>query len=271
MHTVVAPADLRVQLTDLRANGQRIGFVPTMGFLHEGHLSLMRQAREICDHLVVSIYVNPLQFGPDEDLSTYPRDHEGDAAKCKAVGVDTLFLPPSLYDEDHSTRVSVSALTNRLCGASRPGHFDGVTTVVARLFGLVQPSVAVFGEKDYQQLAVIRRMVRDLSMNVEIIGGALIRDADGLALSSRNQYLDANARTRALTLHRTLQQIRDHSSPSSELRLSEARKTLDVDKIDYLEVVDPLTLEPVAHITAPARVLVAAWIGKTRLIDNMAI
>ena len=271
MDTVLESTELRERIAALRTQGKRIGFVPTMGFLHEGHLSLMRQARTACDHLVVSIYVNPLQFGPNEDLETYPRDIEGDAAKCAAVGVNTLFLPPSLYDDDHSTSVSVTGLTDCLCGATRPGHFDGVTTVVARLFGIVQPHVAVFGEKDYQQLAVIRRMVRDLSMNINIIGGPLIRDTDGLALSSRNKYLDAQARKRALTLHRALQNIRENPSSLSKDRLLAARKTLDVDKIDYIDVVDPLTLQPVHQITGPARALVAAWIGTTRLIDNMAI
>ena len=271
MDTVLESTELRKQMSVHRARGQRIGFVPTMGFLHEGHLSLMRQVRLECDHVVVSIYVNPLQFGPNEDLETYPRDLEGDASKCASVGVDTLFLPPSLYDDNHCTAVSVKGLTDSLCGATRPGHFDGVTTVVARLFGIVQPHVAVFGEKDYQQLAVIRRMVRDLSMNIEIIGGPLVRDTDGLALSSRNKYLHTAARSRALTLHRALDQIREHTSSSSETRLMAARKILDVDKIDYLDVVDPLTLEPIQQITGPARALVAAWIGTTRLIDNMAI
>jgi len=271
MKTVADPAALHGEMCTRRMDGQRIGFVPTMGFLHEGHLSLMQRARKECDHLVVSIYVNPLQFGPNEDLDTYPRDHEGDAAKCAAVGVDTLFLPPTLYDSDHSSTVSVSGLSERLCGANRPGHFDGVTTVVARLFGLVQPSIAIFGEKDYQQLAVIRRMVRDLCMNIDIVGAPLVRDTDGLALSSRNKYLNDADRARALTLHRALHAIRDDSDPDANKRIVAARKILDADKIDYLEVVDPLSLEPVDRINGPARALVAAWIGTTRLIDNLAI
>jgi pantoate--beta-alanine ligase len=242
-----------------------------MGFLHEGHLSLMRQARTNCDHLVVSIYVNPLQFGPGEDLDRYPSDPEGDAAKCASVGVDTLFTPADLYENNHGTTVSVTGLTEGLCGASRPGHFDGVTTVVARLFGVVQPDIAVFGEKDYQQLAVIRRMVRDLSMGVEIIGGELVRDHDGLALSSRNKYLDKSMRSRALSLHRALHAMRDDSSLSVDDRLATGMDTLTVDQLDYLQIVDPDSLIPMEQINGPARALVAAWIGKTRLIDNIEI
>jgi len=271
MRTLVDPALLHAEMCTRRAGGERIGFVPTMGFLHDGHLSLMKQARRDCDHLVVSIYVNPLQFGPDEDLETYPRDPEGDAAKCAAVGVDTLFLPTDLYDIDHNTTVTVSGLTERLCGASRPGHFDGVTTVVARLFGLVQPTIAVFGEKDYQQLAVIRRMVRDLCMSVQVVGGPLVRDHDGLALSSRNKYLNAFNRARALTLHQALNIIRDSPLPLAADRLTLAREILEVDTLDYLEVVDPDSLEPLQRIDGEARALVAAWIGQTRLIDNLAI
>lgn len=271
MRTVVDPAALHADMCARRSRGERIGFVPTMGFLHDGHISLMERARPNCDHLVVSIYVNPLQFGPNEDLDTYPRDPEGDAAKCSQVGVDTLFLPSSLYDSDHSTRVAIASLTDRLCGKSRPGHFDGVTTVVARLFGIVQPNLAVFGEKDYQQLAVIRRMVRDLSMDVDIIGGALIRDHDGLALSSRNKYLNEANRQRALSLHRALHLIRDSELASAQERIQLARKALDVDELDYLEVVHPDSLEAIERIEGPARALVAAWIGQTRLIDNMAI
>ena len=271
MQTIESPESLQAEMLRLRSGGQRIGFVPTMGFLHEGHLSLMRLARAQCDHLVVSIYVNPLQFGPNEDLDRYPRDPEGDAAKCMSMGVDTLFLPETLYADGHSTTVSVSGLTAGLCGASRPGHFDGVTTVVARLFGLVQPHAAIFGEKDYQQLAVIRRMVRDLCLPVEIIGGELVRDEDGLALSSRNKFLDTESRARALSLRRTLLTMRDHPSREVSARLSAGRGVLEVDKVDYLEIVHPDTLTPLHEIDGPARALVAAWIGKTRLIDNLEI
>ncbi|MGB0639243.1 MAG: pantoate--beta-alanine ligase [Myxococcota bacterium] len=271
MRTIVDPATLQADMLARRTRGERIGFVPTMGFLHEGHLSLMEKARSMCDHLVVSIYVNPLQFGPTEDLDRYPSDPEGDANKCTSKGVDTLFLPPNLYDPNHSTTVSVEGLSTGLCGANRPGHFDGVTTVVARLFGLVQPSIAVFGEKDYQQLAVIRRMVRDLGMPIDIVGGSLIRDVDGLALSSRNTYLTPDLRQRALTLHQALYAMRDAETKQASERLATGRAILDVDKLDYLEIVDPESLIPVEEITGPARALVAGWIGKTRLIDNVAI
>lgn len=269
METISEPATLGAQMRVRRQRGETIGFVPTMGFLHEGHLSLMKRAREVCDHVVVSIYVNPLQFGSTEDLDHYPSDPEGDAAKCAAVGVDTLFTPLSLYDADHSTTVRVSGLTGGLCGASRPEHFDGVTTVVARLFGIVQPNVAVFGEKDYQQLAVIRRMVLDLGMGIEIIGGPLIRDHDGLALSSRNQYLDESNRRRALSLHRALNNMAQATTPSTAARLAVGRAVIEADSVDYLEIVDPDSLEPVEQIEGPVRALVAAWIGNTRLIDNI--
>ncbi len=271
MNRVTDAASLQSLMVQHKQSGTRIGFVPTMGFLHDGHLSLMRIAREACDHLVVSIYVNPLQFGPNEDLDSYPRDPEGDATKCASVGVDTLFTPDRLYEPDHSTGVQVSNLTNGLCGANRPGHFDGVTTVVARLFGLVQPDTAVFGEKDYQQLAVIRRMVRDLCMPITIVGGPLIRDADGLALSSRNKYLDAAERQRALTLHQALFAMRDSTSPTASERIDLGRSILDADAVDYLAIVDPDTLQPIKNIAGPARALVAARIGNTRLIDNIGL
>ena len=215
--------------------------------------------------------MNPLQFGPGENLERDPRDTEGGAAKCQKEGVDTLFIPPSLYDPDHSTRVQVAGLTDGLCGADRPGHFDGVTTVVSRLFGLVQPSTAVFGEKDYQQLAVIRRMVRDLGMPIKIIGGPLIRDSDGLALSSRNKYLNESDRSRALTLHRALIAMRDSNAPETVDRLALGQSILDTDGTDYLAIVDPESLEPIHRINGPARALVAARIGNTRLIDNIGI
>jgi pantoate--beta-alanine ligase len=231
----------------------------------------MALARPLCDHLVVSIYVNPLQFGPGEDLDSYPRDPEGDSAACEAEGVDTIFMPPDLYDPDHCTTVTVAGLTNGLCGASRPGHFDGVTTVVSRLFGLVQPDLAVFGEKDYQQLAVIRRMVRDLGMPIEILGGQLVRDVDGLALSSRNAYLSTPERQRGLSLHRALYAMAQSRSPSTAERLDLGREILQADHVDYLEIVDATSLVPLEQIDRPARALVAARIGNTRLIDNIAL
>jgi pantoate--beta-alanine ligase len=254
--------------------GDRVGLVPTMGYLHRGHLSLMEVLRPRVDRLVVSIYVNPLQFGVNEDLAVYPRDPEGDAAKCRSVGVDCIFQPRQMYPEGFQTTVLVNDLTGGLCGARRPGHFEGVCTVVARLFGLTRCDEACFGEKDYQQLMVIRRMVEDLALPVTIVPGALVRDDDGLALSSRNAYLSAEERQRGLSLHRALFAMADAAAAgvvSVPALLDEGRKRLEVDRLDYLEVVDALTLQPLEVVDRPARALVAAFLGKTRLIDNLAV
>lgn len=276
MRIVTDPLALQQEALARRAEGQRIGFVPTMGYLHAGHTSLMAQARPQCDWLVVSIFVNPLQFGPGEDLDRYPRDPEGDAEKCRKEGVDVLFMPAALYPIGHSTRVSVQGLSDGLCGGKRPGHFDGVTTVVGRLFGLVQPHVAVFGEKDFQQLAVIRRMVTDLAMPIDVQGAPLVRDADGLALSSRNRYLSPAQRRRALSLSATLRFIRDEVQSNGgtvtvEALLERAVQRLDVDKLDYLDIRNPDTLAPLSTITDAAHGFVAAWVGQTRLIDNLKL
>ena len=255
-----------------RAMGRRIGFVPTMGFLHRGHASLMDRLRPDVDSLVVSIYVNPLQFGPNEDLDRYPRDPEGDMRTCDTAGVDAVFMPPDLYPDGFSTAVAVDRLTEGLCGASRPGHFDGVTTVVARLLTLTRCHVACFGEKDFQQLAVIRRMVRDLAMPVEIVGGPLVRDTDGLALSSRNKYLDERSRSRALSLVRCLRAMRQAVQSGQRLSaelLELGRQELDVDSVDYLSIVDPDSLQSIDVVQDQARALVAAQVGGTRLIDNL--
>ena len=254
-----------------RREGLRIGFVPTMGFLHEGHVSLMRRAAELADRVVVSVYVNPLQFGPNEDLSRYPRDPEGDAAKCEAAGVHALFMPADLYPSGFSTAVTVDRLTTRLDGVHRPGHFDGVATVVARLFGVVRADLAVFGEKDWQQLQVVRRMVRDLALPVTIVPGELIRDPYGLAMSSRNSYLAADERRRALSLSRALRAMASAPEADPEKLVAIGRRELDVDSLDYLEVVDGETLEPVERVYRGCRALIAARIGKTRLIDNLAV
>ncbi len=256
-----------------RAGG--IGFVPTMGFLHPGHGSLMSLLRSRCQHLVVSVYVNPLQFGPNEDLDRYPRDPEGDAALCESQGVDALFMPPDLYPDGFATSVSVHGLTDRLCGASRPGHFEGVATVCARLFGLTRCSLAAFGEKDFQQLMVLRRMVTDLALPLSIVPGPLVRDDDGVALSSRNKYLSPDDRVRARTLHQALFAMRDAAAAgrtgAREL-LEVGRAALVCDRLDYLELVDAQTLEPIERVAdRPARALVAAFYGQTRLIDNVAV
>ena len=274
MQTFLTSAEITRWAEVHRAAGRTVGLVPTMGFLHAGHVSLMTRLREEVDALAVSIFVNPLQFAPGEDLAVYPRDPEGDAAKCASAGVDALFVPEDFYPEDFSTSVGVSGLTAGLCGASRPTHFGGVTTVVARLFGVTRCDVACFGEKDFQQLMVIRRMVRDLALPVRIVPGPLVRDADGVALSSRNKYLSAAERERARSLHQALFAIRDavSSGERSVARLLElGRGHIDCDRLDYLELVDSETLRPAERVDRPARALGAAFYGKTRLIDNVGV
>jgi pantoate--beta-alanine ligase len=275
MQTLSTPAEVVAWADAARARGASIGLVPTMGFLHVGHLSLMERLRGQVDQLIVSIFVNPLQFGPGEDLDRYPRDHAGDLARCASVGVDAVFVTEDLYPPGFSTSVAVGGLTERLCGAYRPTHFAGVTTVVARLFGLTRCDVACFGEKDFQQLVVIRRMVRDLAMPVRLVPGPLVRDEDGLALSSRNAYLSPDERARGLSLHRALFAMRaacegGEADAGGLLRLG--RSLLDVDRLDYLEVVDAETLAPLERVgERPARALVAGYVGRSRLIDNVAL
>lgn len=254
-----------------RARGKKVGFVPTMGYLHRGHTTLFELMRQQCEILVVSIYVNPLQFAPGEDLSRYPRDPEGDAEKCRKAGVDLLFMPENLYPADFKTTVRVADITTRWEGAVRPSHFEGVATVVCRLFGLVQPTAAMFGEKDFQQYTVLRAMARDLAMGIQVIPGPLVRDDDGLALSSRNVYLSPGERARARSLHRALFHARDMRGASVAERLAEATARIESDGIDYLAIVDPETLEPVTEIARPARAMVAARYGRTRLLDNCEI
>lgn len=257
--------------------GKSVGFVPTMGFLHEGHLSLMRQARKDNDLLVVSIFVNPTQFGENEDLDQYPRDPEGDFAKCMEVGVDIVWMPSntSMYAPDHSTTVHVRGLTDHLCGASRLGHFDGVTTIVSKLLHRVQPDRAYFGQKDYQQLAVLRRMVRDLDMPVDVIGLPIVRDADGLALSSRNKYLTPQHRQDALLLSKTLQHARkqwQRGERDASALIDSMRAQIEAGehtRIDYIELVDAHTLQPLRSTPSEAPVAaLAVFVGDTRLIDN---
>jgi len=274
MKTICDPLEMQRAALAWRAQGKSIGFVPTMGFLHAGHTSLMDIARPKCDILVVSIFVNPLQFGPSEDLDQYPHDPDGDAVKCQEHGTDVLFMPPELYPDGHATRVRVNGLTEWLCGSDRPTHFEGVTTVVARLFGLVQPTVAVFGQKDYQQLAVVRRMTLDLALPVEIIGAPLIRDDDGVALSSRNKYLSDTQRSRARTLSAALRGVlADVAAGETHVAtlLETARTRLDADTVDYIEIRDADDLSPMPSVDRAARVFGAARYGTTRLIDNMAL
>lgn len=275
VQVVHTPEQMRSAADALVAERRSIGLVPTMGALHAGHASLMDQLRSRCDVLVVSVYVNPLQFGPTEDLARYPRTLDADVALCAAHGVDVVFAPADLYPDGFATSVSVHGLTDGLCGASRPGHFEGVATVCARLFGVTRASVACFGEKDFQQLMVLRRMVEDLAIPVTLVPGALVRDPDGLAMSSRNRYLAEAERARALTLHRALHAIRDAVAAGERdvaaLRALGAAR-IDCDRLDYLEVVDARSLRSLDTVgDAPARALVAAFYGKTRLIDNVAV
>lgn len=253
--------------------GSQVGFVPTMGYLHRGHTSLMQLTRPLCAQLVVSIFVNPLQFNANEDLGRYPRDPEGDAQKCAAAGVDVLFIPEGFYPPNFRTRVIVNGVSSRWEGAERPGHFEGVATVVARLLGIVAPTVACFGEKDFQQLEVIRSMARDLALPVRILSGPLVRDDDGVALSSRNVYLSPSQRERARSLHRALYAIRDHRGTVRE-RLAVGAERVDSDKVDYLAIVDAEDLEPLPAdepVTRSARAIVTARYGAVRLLDNVAI
>ncbi len=276
MKIIQEPLDLQNLSIEYRSTGKTIGFVPTMGFLHDGHLSLMEQCRDKCDILIVSIYVNPLQFGPTEDLDRYPRDLEGDIEKCRSQFVDIVFVPDEMYHPNHSTYVNVEELDTGLCGGSRKGHFRGVTTVVARLFGLVQPNVAVFGEKDYQQLAIIRRMVRDLAMPIEILSGPIVREESGLAMSSRNRYLETEEYLQAQSLSKSLFWAVKYCSSQGfpvdvQFIIGRIRQMLNVKEIDYVSIVDVDTLQPMLSITSKARCLIAAFVGQTRLIDNVQL
>lgn len=269
------PAEMRALVRQWRQEGAAIGFVPTMGFLHEGHLSLVDLAAARAARVVVSIYVNPTQFGPGEDLARYPRDFPRDEAMCRQRGVHAVFYPDSasMYAPDHSTWVTEEALTGTLCGRSRPGHFRGVTTVVTKLLNIVQPDVAVFGRKDAQQALVIQRMVRDLDLPVEVIVAPIVRDPDGLAMSSRNTYLSADERSRALSLSRSLRAV-EALYEAGEREAERLREQVAAPiqaaggRIDYVECVSRQTLQPVGRLEGPALLAVAAFFGRTRLIDN---
>ncbi|NCC50175.1 MAG: pantoate--beta-alanine ligase [Spartobacteria bacterium] len=279
MDIIRTPADMQRAARDLRRAGKTIGFVPTMGFLHEGHLSLVRIARERADVVVVSIFVNPTQFGPNEDLDAYPRDFARDEALCRGEGVDLLFYPDAadMYPANASVYVGEDRLSKVLCGASRPGHFRGVLTVVAKLFNLALPDVAVFGQKDAQQLRVIQQMVDDLNFPVEIIAGPIVREADGLAMSSRNTYLTASDRRDALCLRRALdlaeQLYADGERKTHVIRqaMDESIRQAPTAQVDYIELMDWRTLMPVETIEGPTLVALAVKVGKPRLIDNTII
>jgi pantoate--beta-alanine ligase len=284
MLTITTTHQMHAAVADFRKSGRTVGFVPTMGALHEGHLSLVRKAEAQCDIVAVSIFVNPMQFGPNEDLAKYPRPFERDRALLETEGVQLLFAPTveEIYPAGATTFVDVEGLSERLDGKSRPGHFRGVTTIVAKLFNIVAPHRAYFGQKDAAQVAVIRKMVRDLLFPVEIVVGPIIREADGLALSSRNVYLSAEERAQSLVLRRSLDAVEEafcggQTDPSGLREV--ARRTFAAEPaalVDYVELVDPDTLEPIiGRITSPALCAVAVHIGSkpgsTRLIDNTVL
>ncbi len=262
-----------------KENGESVGFVPTMGYLHEGHGSLITQARANNDRVVVSIFVNAMQFGPTEDLASYPRDLEKDSAYCESLGADLIFNPEpeEMYTDSFSSYVDMSVLTEELCGLSRPVHFRGVCTVLTKLFNIVQPDRAYFGQKDAQQLAVVKHMAEDLNMNLEIIGCPIIREEDGLAKSSRNTYLSSEERKAALILSKTIalgqKMVADGETDAAKL-LSAMKTNIETEplaRIDYVKAVDGRTMQQISELRASYLVAMAVYIGKTRLIDNFSV
>jgi pantoate--beta-alanine ligase len=271
--------DMRRACREAHRAGKRLGFVPTMGALHEGHLSLVRAAKAQCGIVAVSIFVNPTQFGPKEDLAKYPRPFEHDCKLLEQEGVELLFAPSveEMYPAGAVTYVTVEGLSDKLCGRSRPGHFRGVTTVVAKLFHIIEPDAAFFGQKDAAQAIIIRRMVRDLNLPVEIVVCPIVREPDGLAMSSRNAYLDAQQRKSALVLYRSLTEVQklfDRGERNAS-RLIEAGKQAFAQapsvRLDYFEIVDPDTLDAIGEVRGQALVAVAGFVGSTRLIDNLLL
>jgi len=276
---ITAISHMQQEARRLLQTGKTIAFVPTMGYFHEGHLALMREGRKHGDALIVSIFVNPIQFSPSEDFKTYPGNLDRDVSLAESVGVDLIFAPDTgaMYDNAFQTYIDLEMLSRYLCGTSRPGHFRGVATVVTKLFNIIKPHAAVFGEKDYQQLVVIRRMVRDLNLDIKIIAIPTVRESDGLAMSSRNTYLSEDERHSALSLFQALkkgqgsaaQGIKDAKQLIREA--SELIRAYPYTKIDYVAVCDPETLEDVDLVDRPALMALAVWVGKTRLIDNMIL
>ena len=279
MEVVNTIAVMQEKCESLRLSGKRISLVPTMGFFHEGHLELMRIGRELSDIVTVSIFVNPTQFGPNEDFESYPRDMESDLAKAEEQSVDLVFTPSvdEMYPDGSQTKIMVEKVTKHLCGLSRPGHFDGVTTVVAKLFNIAKPHIAIFGEKDFQQLAVIRRMAKDLDMDIRIVGVPTVREPDGLAMSSRNSYLSTGERLSALSLNKSLDLAEDlcRQGKREVFKIREAVErfilTHPHTAIDYVSICDPHTLEDLEVLDNEALVALAVKVGKTRLIDNRVI
>jgi pantoate--beta-alanine ligase len=271
-------ATLHRAVSALKQGGKSVALVPTMGALHEGHLSLVRMGRRVADHVVVSIFVNPTQFGPNEDYAAYPRDEGRDAALLVEEKAALLWAPDVsvMYPEGHSSRIEVAELGADYCGAARPGHFDGVATVVAKLFNQVRPDIAIFGEKDWQQLAIIRRMARDLDFGLDILGAPIARDADGLALSSRNAYLSEEQRAAAAAFPRALKAAAAAIAGGGDVDEALARAEAAIvaggfDSVDYVALADANSLERLREFRTPARLLAAARMGKTRLIDNLAV
>lgn len=276
MQVTTTVAETRALVKSWKKEGKTVGLVPTMGYLHEGHASLIRKCREENNIVVVSVFVNPTQFGPNEDLEAYPRDFQRDSALCESLGADLIFHPePEEMYQDPCAYVSIETLSENLCGRTRPIHFRGVCTVVSKLFHIVAPDKAYFGQKDAQQLAIIRKMVRDLNFDIEIVGCPIIREEDGLAKSSRNTYLNPQERQAALCLSRAVKRGQALIAPGmdSEAVLSEMRKIIEAEplaKIDYVSMVDALTMKDVEKVDRDVLVAMAVYIGKTRLIDNFS-
>jgi pantoate--beta-alanine ligase len=271
-------AQVRAFCADLKQQRKTLALVPTMGFLHAGHVSLMREAKQRCDAVAVSIFVNPTQFGPNEDLSRYPRDFEGDIKQCEGAGVEVVYAPSQteVYPPGFQSFINVEHLSTGLCGEKRPGHFRGVATVVAKLLALFRPDVALFGEKDFQQLQVIKRLNRDLDLGAEIVGLPTIREPDGLAMSSRNKYLSEGERHSALAIWRSMQEAKrlvQSGETSSALVIAATVRRLDAAgfRVDYVDIRGSVELKFQEKIEAPARIFIAAFMGQTRLIDNMEI
>jgi len=262
--------------TSLRMDGKKIAFVPTMGYFHEGHLSLMKEAKKMADCLIVSIYVNPTQFGPKEDFSKYPRDSDRDLKMAESVNVDVIFYPPDkeMYPANYQTYVDVEKVTQNLCGMSRPGHFRGVATVCNKLFNIVKPDFAVFGKKDFQQFVTIKRMVDDLNIDIQIVGSSTVRESDGLAMSSRNKYLNKDERKSALTLFKALklaQKLYSNGEKKSSVIITEVEKLIkraSFTVIDYIKICDTRTLKDADKIKNQSVIALAVKVGNTRLIDN---
>ncbi len=278
MQTFRTKQEVRNQVRAWRREGLTVGLVPTMGYLHDGHLSLMRIAKREADRVVASVFVNPTQFGPNEDFAAYPRDEARDLAQCESVGIDGVFLPEvsEMYLTDATVHVVEDRMSKVLCGVTRPIHFGGVLTVVLKLFHIVMPDVAVFGQKDAQQLAIIRRMVRDLDVPVRIVGGPIVRESSGLAMSSRNTYLSAEERVRALSLRRSLDFAEAEWTAGrldAEALRTAMRRILAEGgaNVEYVETVDADSLEPVAELRPNTLVAIAARVGRTRLIDNTVL